>query len=204
MPTHARIDRSAIASDAKWIWSHTTPAQLSNLAGTYRDIQSGDYSSARSRSAAGFRVGMENLAIGLSVVGFTNIVIGPSVRASLIAYPVPAFPQSVQKGIFYGRLLDEYLKGDLEWQDIPFYAAPWVLSAAWGRYMHPRSKSSPAARRGNAVGPGGGTKKKTTTPGAKAPSRSRGRSKLCGAPGKRQFPGKCVRLKGHSGPHFYK
>ena len=55
-----------------------------------------------------------------------------------------------------------------------------------------RSESPSSSRSGNAdvkISGGGGTKKKTTTPGAKAPSRSRGRSKLCGAKGKGKFLG---------------
>ncbi len=162
MPLHPVIDREAVRGDLDWVWSHTVPGQLSHLASTYQDIKSGDYSSARAKSAFGLRIGAENLAIGVTF----GVVGGASVRTAVRIgmTPVP-LTKRMEKGIFYGRLLNEYLSGNLTWHDIPRFAAPWVLSAAWGRYTIPKVKSSSVARRGNAVGPGGGTKKKSRKKG---------------------------------------
>ena len=72
--------------------------------------------------------------------------------------------------------------------------------------IHPKdkkkSKSPSAARSGNAVGPGGGTKKKTRLPPV---WRGKGHVVRCRATKKSgKFRGQCVRRKGHSGSHFYK
>lgn len=102
--------------------------------------------------------------------------------------------------VYSYRISKEYLSDDLEWEDLVYYAAPGIAQELWDRYQLP--KSSPVARRGNAVGPGGGTKtSKKKVPGT---STRKARYVKCNAPGRRQFSGKCVRQKGHSGQHFYK
>lgn len=60
--------------------------------------------------------------------------------------------------VYSYRIAKEFLSDDLEWEDLVYYAAPGIAQELWDRYQLP--KSSPVARRGNAVGPGGGTKKK--------------------------------------------
>ena len=226
MSFHPSLDRKAIRRDLDWVWAHTVPGQLTNLAGTYQDFKSGDYGSARERSSAGIRIGLENLAIGLTLgAGIAGGGIH-AYRALGVGKRIVKINKGLAPQIFKAHILWEIYERDLEWQDIPYFASPWVAKFAWDRYIKKNQWSSPAARRGNAVGPGGGTKKKSSSRKTSTTDRyfipelnryvdKRGRR----LPAKRGRCGKfmgrshaggqrvrirryyCVLKKGHRGPH---
>ena len=186
-------------ADLKWVWDHTVPGQLSHLNLTIKQMRSGDYSAARENSAYGIRIGVDNLAIGLMAGGAVASSGIWAYRAVGVGKRAMKASRAVQPMIFKAHILKEAWDNDLEWQDIPYYAAPWVASQAWDRYVT-KSKSSPAARRGNAVGPGGGTK--TSKKKGKKTHTSRFASMRCRVRSRRGI--RCKRSGGHPGRHSFK
>ena len=86
---------------------------------------------------------------------------------------------------------------------VEWYNSRYEIIAAMVDDDNEPDESPLPSQSGNAdeeISGGGGTKKKPYS------SRSTSTAKYvkCNAPGRRQFGGKCIRRKGHSGPHFYK
>ena len=177
-------------------------------------MRSGDYSAARESSAYGIRIGVDNLAIGLMAGGAVASSGIWAYRAVGVGRRAMKASRAVQPMIFKAHILKEAWDNDLEWQDIPYYAAPWVASQAWDRYVT-KSKSSSSSRSGNAGGGGGGTKsskKKTSSIRGRDGRALRGdntwsskKSRRCKTYYRNYYGKKvtCTKRSGHKGAHTF-
>lgn len=168
MTFNPSIDRKAIRDDLVGLmtWAHqrSLSGQIRNFSQTYSDYRSGNISEAKAGAMRGAGYALDT-ALMASLVGGGMAGGGVhSYRALGMGKRVMKLNKSLAPHIFKAHILWEIYEKDLEWQDVPYYAAPWIASQAWDRYTT-KSKSSSAARSGNAEGPGGGTKKKSRKKG---------------------------------------
>lgn len=151
------LSEEQIKSDLRWLWDHSVPAQISRLNLMISQGRAGDIEGMKKTSRRGIQVSLENLAIGLALGGAVASGGVHAYRAYRMAKLGMGASKRVSPMVWRARILKEAWDGDLEWQDIPYYAAPFVAQETWDRYVE--SESSVQRRSGNADGSTGGTKK---------------------------------------------
>jgi hypothetical protein len=162
MSFHPTFDHEALRDDLVGLmtWAHerSVRGQISNFASTYSDYRSGNVTEAKAGARRGIGYALDT-ALMASGVGGSMAGGGIwSYRAYGAGKRLAKFHKGLAPTIFKGHILMEYLEGDLEWQDIPYYAAPLVAQLAWDRYTIKNKLSPSSSRSGNAGGGGGGKK----------------------------------------------
>jgi hypothetical protein len=208
MSFHPTLDTKALRDDLvglmTWAQKRSLPGQINNFSQTYSDYRSGNITEAKAGAMRGAGYALDT-ALMASLLG--GGMAGGGVhtyRALGMGKRIQKLNQSLGPHIFKIHILWEVYERDLEWQDIPYYAAPWVAQVAWDRYTIKNQVSSSVARRGNAVGPGGGKKKKITYTG-KSGRRTNGNAPPPWVPCTRwsKMGRRCYLRKGHRGRHRF-